>query len=576
MSEEMNVQAPQGAESSSPEKSKKSKTLLLVVIAAVAVVAAAVIAIIAFLNSPSYKAKEQVKLGEKYLSELMYEDALLAFENALQIDPNNKTVLEAVQNHLEEFYAAAAQFASKGQYELEKRVANIILLAKPDEIKANILVADAEELLGNGIAADEIYQEIFAKETSKELEELVSQDEMRFYRLARRYGSEGKYEIEKKIADCLVNGNQDFALGYVAKGESYFGQSEFMKASEEISQAKQKNADAEEIGDLGDLCDSFMGLADAIASGDTQKIVTFIKSNDFKVIKKFVNDGASLYLGGDKPIAVRKQDNMCQVYYDGVNKELSGTFTGIYVANDNYFVYVGEFADGLPQGNGTLYVANINEGLDTALIYKGQFSQGYFNNGTINFEEDGARGEFAISADSEGLLQVNEYSNQKAVLWADSNGDLKYYVMNASVNTMKHFVIGLCGTDVKLQLSSPKSVPVITVDLILANVESYSWGAETYYYLSGQEYGGVPDRKGITASDEYDGDLTSKIQKNQKRIKSFNGYNDDWNYGLEVEYTVTNSFGNQASVTVVYDVMDECGWMGYYVYKIIDPNAEYE
>lgn len=53
------------------------------------VLALAAIFFIIFINSPSQRIKRQLKLGDKYLSELKYEDAIKAYELAISIDPMN-------------------------------------------------------------------------------------------------------------------------------------------------------------------------------------------------------------------------------------------------------------------------------------------------------------------------------------------------------------------------------------------------------------------------------------------------------------------------------------------------------
>lgn len=73
-----------------------SKTRRIIVILAV-VFSASVIGFIAFTNSPAQKLKRQLDLGEKYLSELNYEQAVAVFKEALAIDPNSQEVLSGLK-----------------------------------------------------------------------------------------------------------------------------------------------------------------------------------------------------------------------------------------------------------------------------------------------------------------------------------------------------------------------------------------------------------------------------------------------------------------------------------------------
>ena len=64
---------------------KKKKWLLPTIIAVIAVIAA--ISAIAVYNLPSNLRDRQLTLAEKYMSELNYEAAILAYKAAIEIDP---------------------------------------------------------------------------------------------------------------------------------------------------------------------------------------------------------------------------------------------------------------------------------------------------------------------------------------------------------------------------------------------------------------------------------------------------------------------------------------------------------
>ena len=70
------------------EKNKK-KTIAGIVAAAV-LIAVAIIGIVLYQNAPTQRLKKQLSLGDKYLAELKYEDAIGAYEAALQIDAKSE------------------------------------------------------------------------------------------------------------------------------------------------------------------------------------------------------------------------------------------------------------------------------------------------------------------------------------------------------------------------------------------------------------------------------------------------------------------------------------------------------
>ena len=51
--------------------------------------AAVALALFAVILSPSQRSKRKLYLGQKYLEQLNYEDAILAFRDAVRIDPKN-------------------------------------------------------------------------------------------------------------------------------------------------------------------------------------------------------------------------------------------------------------------------------------------------------------------------------------------------------------------------------------------------------------------------------------------------------------------------------------------------------
>ena len=76
-------------------ESKTKRTRIIVGVIA-ALVILVVIGMVAFSNFPSQKIKKQLDLGQKYLTELKYEQAVAAFKEALDIDPNNEDAIAGI------------------------------------------------------------------------------------------------------------------------------------------------------------------------------------------------------------------------------------------------------------------------------------------------------------------------------------------------------------------------------------------------------------------------------------------------------------------------------------------------
>jgi len=122
---------------------KKNKALLLIVVVAAVVVIGGVVGFILYTGTPSYKAEQQMKLGIRYLNEMNYEEALLAFEASIRIDPNNQETRQMILDNREAIYSMLSQYVDENNTEIVNRVMAILLSADPDDaFVTNILTKD--------------------------------------------------------------------------------------------------------------------------------------------------------------------------------------------------------------------------------------------------------------------------------------------------------------------------------------------------------------------------------------------------------------------------------------------------
>lgn len=114
---------------------KKKKWLLPVIIAAILIIAAIIIAII--YNLPANRRDRQLALAEKYMSELNYEAAILAYKAAIEIDPKcEDAYIELVNLYIVMGnYDKAEEVVAQAENNLDSQV---ILALKE---KANTLLA---------------------------------------------------------------------------------------------------------------------------------------------------------------------------------------------------------------------------------------------------------------------------------------------------------------------------------------------------------------------------------------------------------------------------------------------------
>ena len=120
---------------------KKKKWLVPVIIGAAAIlfviIAVVILVVVLAVTAPKRALKKQLDLGQKYLTELDYDQAILAYEDALKIDPKNEeaylgligiyeTLAEECKDEVPqkamEYYVVAKEYASTGVQETNSEV----------------------------------------------------------------------------------------------------------------------------------------------------------------------------------------------------------------------------------------------------------------------------------------------------------------------------------------------------------------------------------------------------------------------------------------------------------------------
>lgn len=147
-----------------------------------------------------------------------------------------------------------------------------------------------------------------------------------------------------------------------------------------------------------------------------------------------------------------------------------------------------------------------------------------------------------VNVDEDGNLWVTEEVEHVAYIAVDeteSGGVIESYTAG---------VPGFGGEDAKLEVEAlliDKTPPVLSCNLGVTN------GWDPVY-----ERANIVGF-GITATDDVDGDITDRITNTQTRRGPFVAGESD--YGLVVVYTVSDTAGNTATMTVSYDHTFFCG-----------------
>ncbi len=122
------------------ESSSKSARIRIAIVAVALAIVAISIGVVAFSNSPSQRVKKQLELGQKYLSELNYEQAVAAFKEAIAIDANNKDAFDGLNAA---YFGWGNALVSDNSYERAIQVISEALEVFPDsgEFKEQLVTA---------------------------------------------------------------------------------------------------------------------------------------------------------------------------------------------------------------------------------------------------------------------------------------------------------------------------------------------------------------------------------------------------------------------------------------------------
>jgi len=237
-----------------PIKKKSKAPIIAVIVAVAAVLAIAGIFFFRWFNN-SKKLKDQIALGDKYMTDLDYENAILAYEKALEMDPNNEEAyvklgdlylkMAADSESIEEL-DVALQYLGTGKNTMEK---GLVIVKKKDRIKQrrDKMVSEAERIR-------ELIQKLADEEAERQaLEEAKRQEELE---RARREEEERKKKAEeekKKEEDEDKDKNKDKDKDKkddkkTEKTSEKTSQKTSEKTSEETSEEKTEEVESYEWG----------------------------------------------------------------------------------------------------------------------------------------------------------------------------------------------------------------------------------------------------------------------------------------------------------------------------------------
>ncbi len=190
---------------------KKKKWLLPAIISIIVVAAA--ISVIAIYNLPANRRDRQLALAEKYMSELNYEAAILAYKAAIEIDPKcEDAYLELLDLYIAtEAYDKAEEVIAQAENNLDDE----IILAMREKTNTLLASADTEK--------DNKNENTNREENATTTEATTESEPYLRYMQTTSYDSEGNITSIKK-EEYDTDGNIINTTLYNADGTAYYSE----------------------------------------------------------------------------------------------------------------------------------------------------------------------------------------------------------------------------------------------------------------------------------------------------------------------------------------------------------------
>ena len=366
---------------------KKKKWLLPIIVAVIVVIAALVS--IAIYNLPANRRDRQLALAEKYMSELNYEAAVLAYRAAIEIDPKN---IEAYQGAVEAYSLADNK---DGFEDLYTDALNVVDELSDDELNATIeLVKDIYLSAPNVYDDNEKTAEVLEKgyevtdndedvknslvDTYEDIIDECQNDDnpdsekildvcdrvIELDKNNKKITGKRRDVLEEYLKTVLKNGDSDTTKKLVEKYKDIVPDVDYEEVVESCINDLFDNEDYETIRKLADeLKESFPDInfdyvlsnIEILEQQAAQREALLATVFDYMSVEDY---DSMLDIYGSSFLA--EQEKKSFIYIPDDDGSHTGTGVGIYLFDNefndvNYYFYYGDFVNGIRDGNGSIF-----------------------------------------------------------------------------------------------------------------------------------------------------------------------------------------------------------------------------
>ncbi len=431
------------------------------IIGAAAAVIIAIAVAVGIYNLPANRLSRQLSLGNKYLEEQNYEEAVVAFEQAIAIDDR---CMQAYVGGIEAYLQTDNK---EGMEKLYEQAVGVI-----DELDDEFLAENMEAVVDIYLYADDVYSDDLERAVQileKGMEKTGDNPEIKeeavkdYLKLADAATGEEAYEKALGYYDRLLEldkDNEEVVTGLETCLQSYIDILMEEKRYDEIRQLAEKYQDIATNIDFRSILEQIAELEriEAENLAFMQKVYELMEAEDYEVLQE-------LYGSEEADVFAERMEGDSYIYIPEDGENRNGTGAGVYQTGEGedwyYYFFYGQYADGERAGNGSSFIKRYQDGYR---LFTGEWKN----------DAPNGYGEYLVS---DGVMRSSEASylsvkrgNLTKGLW---DGEIEY-------------IITLHGVDFDLSFTAEGGIPT-------EDKTAEVWGAD------------IPENEYIFAYDSIDG-----------------------------------------------------------------------
>ena len=340
----------EGKETTNTEK-KASGKKKWGIIGAIAAVVIALAAGLGIYNLPSNRLARQLELGNKYLEEQKYEEAVVAFEQAIEIDDR---CMQAYAGGIEAYLNTDDK---EGMEEFYNSALDVIVELEDDFIEENM-----DDIVDIYLYAGDVYDD--PEKVAVILEKAIEvtdgnpqiEDELieEYIELAEKYTSEGAYDKALNCYDRLLElagENEQVLTGLEKCLKQYIDVLMKEKKYDEIRQLAEKYGNIVKNLDFQAILAQIEELERIEAENRAfmQKVYELMAAQDYDAMHTV--DGSE-----EAEVFVERMEGENYIYIPEDAAGKNGTGAGVYKFGEGgYYFFYGQYKDGKRVDNGVSF-----------------------------------------------------------------------------------------------------------------------------------------------------------------------------------------------------------------------------